>query len=127
MVLEEEYGKVVSKNLKRLLFEAEKSQSDLARDLGIPKTTVNGWISGKRTPKMPTIDKLCKYFGCTRNDITEKHSGAHFDAPIEGAYHLSPTEVLLVEYYRHMNALGKERALTYMDELTQLDKYKEGR
>lgn len=127
MVLEDEYGKVVAKNLKRLLFEAEKSQADLARDLGIPKTTVNGWISGKRTPKMPTIDRLAEYFGCTRNDITEKYDGTLFEVPIEGAYHLSPSEVLLVEYYRHLNALGKERALTELDELTQLDKYKEGR
>lgn len=127
MVREEEYAKVVAKNLKRILAESEKTQADLARDLGIPKTTISGWVRGKRTPKMTTIDRLCKYFGCKRTDIIEKPEGVLFDAPIEGAYHLSPTEVLLVEYYRHLNALGKDRALTDLDELTQLEKYQERR
>lgn len=125
MVREEEYAKTVAKNLKRLLYEHEKTQADLSRDLGIAKTTVNGWIGGKRTPKMPTIDLLCQYFGCERNDIIEKHDGPKLEIPIEGAYHLSPSEVLLVEYYRHLNANGKERALTALDDLTRIDRYSE--
>lgn len=127
MVTEDEYGKVVAKNLKMLLLEADKTQTDLSHDLGIPKTTVSSWFNGKRTPKIPTIDRLCEYFGCNRNDIIEKHNAPLFDVPVEGAYHLSPTEVMLVEYYRHLNTAGKERALTDLDELTQLDKYKERR
>ena len=33
MVREEEYAKTVAKNLKRLLYEHEKTQADLSRDL----------------------------------------------------------------------------------------------
>lgn len=126
MVREEEYAKTVAKNLKRLLYEHEKTQADLSRDLGIAKTTVNGWIRGQRTPKIPTIDLLCEYFGCDRNEIIEKHyDGFHVEAPTEGAYHLSPSEVLLVDYYRHLNANGKERALMALDDLAHIEKYTE--
>lgn len=125
MVREEEYAKTVAKNLKRLLYEHEKTQADLSRDLKIAKTTVNGWIRGQRTPKMPTIDLLCQYFGCDRTDIIEIHDRQRLEVPTEGAYHLSPSEVLLVEYYRRLNANGKERALTALDDLTRIDRYSE--
>ena len=37
MINEENYNKIISKNLKRLAYEHEKSQADIARDLGIKK------------------------------------------------------------------------------------------
>lgn len=66
-----EYGRIVAKNLKRLAFEKQKTQAEIARDLGINKSTLSGWMSGARVPKMDKIDMLCEYFGCTRTDIME--------------------------------------------------------
>lgn len=126
MTTQEEYGKVIAKNLKRLLYEKDKTQTEMARELGIAKTTVNSWMRGERTPKYQTIDLLCEYFGCKRNDILEPFDYEHtISVPEEGAYYLSPSEVLLIDYYRHLNAPGKERALTALDDLVHIDKYTE--
>ena len=68
-----DYGKIVSKNLKRIAYEKQKSQVDIAKDLGISKTTLSGWFLGTRVPKMNKIDLLCEYFGVEREDIMEPY------------------------------------------------------
>lgn len=69
IVDENEYGRIVAINLKRLAYNTGKSQTQIAKELGISQSTLACWMSGKRTPKIPTIDKLAKYFGVTRNEI----------------------------------------------------------
>ena len=70
---DQEYAKIVSKNLRRLAYEHNKTQSDIAEGLGISKKTVSAWMNATRTPKMPKIDMLCNYFGVNRSDIMEPH------------------------------------------------------
>lgn len=67
------YGRIVGKNLKRLAYEHGKTQSDIAKDLKISKSTVSSWMNGTRVPRMTTIDLLCNYFNCKRVDIMEEH------------------------------------------------------
>ena len=62
LINEKEYNRIVAMNLKRILFESGKTQTDLSNDLNIPKSTISGWMNGKRTPKMDKIDMLCKKF-----------------------------------------------------------------
>lgn len=69
----EEYGKIVSKNLKRLAYYAQKTQVEIARDLGINKATLGAWMNGTRIPKMDKVDMLADYFGVTRNEIMEPY------------------------------------------------------
>lgn len=66
-----EYSKVVAGNLKRIMYEREKTQTDIVRDLKISRSTISAWMNGTRTPKMPAIDLLCSYLGCTRSDLME--------------------------------------------------------
>ena len=70
---ENEYGRIIAKNLKRLAFEKGKTQSEIAKDLNISKTTLSSWLCGYRIPRMYNIDMLAKYFGVTRAEITEHH------------------------------------------------------
>ena len=51
----EEYAKIVSKNLKRLAFVADKTQADISRELKIPKASISAWMNGTRVPKIETI------------------------------------------------------------------------
>ena len=74
---EKEYAQVVARNLRRIAFDANKSQVEIAKDLGINKTTVSAWMNGTRTPKMSKIDMLCAYFGVKRSDLMEPR-----DAPL---------------------------------------------
>ena len=70
---QEEYAKVIARNLKRIAYERGKTQADIARDLKINKQTVSSWFRAERTPRMDKIDLLCGYFGCRRSDIMEEH------------------------------------------------------
>lgn len=66
---ENEYAKVIAKNLKRIAYDHQKTQADIARDLKIKQSTVSSWMTGMRVPRMNKIDLLCHYFNCTRSDI----------------------------------------------------------
>lgn len=68
---ESEYSKVVATNLRRIMFERDKKPADVCRDLDISKATISSWMNATRTPKMPKIDLLCKYFNCSRADLME--------------------------------------------------------
>jgi len=69
----EEYSKVVAANLRRLAYDHGKTQMDIAKDLGVNQATVSCWMNGRRTPKVDTIDRLCEYFNCIRDDIMEPY------------------------------------------------------
>ena len=71
---EKEYAQVIAKNLKRIAFERDKSQAQIAQELKIHRATLSAWMNGTRTPKMSKIDMLCRYFGCKRSDIMEPHA-----------------------------------------------------
>jgi len=70
---EKEYAQVIAKNLKRIAFERDKTQAQIAQELKIHRATLSAWMNGTRTPKMSKIDMLCRYFGCKRSDIMEPH------------------------------------------------------
>ncbi len=70
------YGRIIAKNLRRLLIERDKTQADLCHDLKLNKGTVSSWCNGTRIPRMDKIDMLCRYLNCTRSDILEEHKGS---------------------------------------------------
>ena len=73
-----EYGKIISKNLKRIAYEHQKTQSDISRDLNLKQVTVSSWMNGTRVPRMDKIDLLCHYFNCRRSDIMEEHEDSYY-------------------------------------------------
>lgn len=74
---EKEYAQVIAKNLKRIAFEKDKTQAQIAQELHIHRATISAWMNGTRTPKMSKIDMLCRYFGVQRSDIMEPHEDGH--------------------------------------------------
>lgn len=74
----EEYGKIISKNLKRIAYENQRTQADIARDLKLKQATVSSWMNGTRVPRMDKIDLLCHYFNCSRSDIMEDHAEEYY-------------------------------------------------
>lgn len=78
MISNQEYAKIVGKNLRRIMYEREVSQTKLAHDLGLTKSTVSSWMNGYRTPRMDKIDMLCRYLNCKRSDLMEPHEKGHY-------------------------------------------------
>lgn len=72
-MIPQDYGKIVSKNLRRIASDHNKNQAEIARDLRINKATVSSWMNGTRVPRMSKIDMLARYFNCTRADIMEPY------------------------------------------------------
>ena len=64
-----EYGKIISRNLRRIAADQNRTQADIARDLKINKATVSSWMNGTRVPRMDKIDLLAHYFNVNRNNI----------------------------------------------------------
>jgi len=62
---------VLSKNLHKFLRIKNKTQVDLASDLGLSPSTVSDWFNGKRYPRIDKLQQLADYFGVYKSDLTE--------------------------------------------------------
>lgn len=70
-----EFARIVSRNIRRIASDQNRTQADIARDLHLNKATVSSWMNGTRVPKMENIDMLCHYFNVSRADIMEEDVG----------------------------------------------------
>lgn len=104
---ENEYAKIISKNLKNVMFNAGKTQADVSRDLKINKATVSSWMNGTRIPRMDKIDLLCHYFNISRQELMEPNLGTD----------LTDAEQLM-SIYKVLNNVGRERLLEYANLLS---------
>ena len=43
----------------------------LAKELGLPESTVNSWKQGVRTPTLDNLVKVCNYFGITVDELID--------------------------------------------------------
>ena len=87
---EKEYAKIISKNLKRIMYDAGKTQAEVSKDLKISKATISSWMNGTRIPRMDKIDLLCNYFNVSRADIMEEH-------PQETPYYINPETMRIAQ------------------------------
>ncbi len=73
--------------LDALMTERSLTKAELARESGIPYTTIDGFYKkGTDNAKLSTLKKLCAYFNCSLDYLTGTSSesspntiAAHFD------------------------------------------------
>ena len=58
-----------SARLNRLMKEQGKRQIDLHNDLGIPKSTLTGYVKGRSMPNTENLQKIADYFKVEVSDI----------------------------------------------------------
>lgn len=113
-----EYAKIISKNLRRIMYDADRKPSQVSKDLGIPKTTISGWINGNRVPRMKYVDLLCHYFNVSRADIVDEENGYYQKA-------LRPdVQGELLALFSELNEGGQREAISYLRYLAQKEEYK---
>ncbi len=61
--------KTISNNIKKLAELKNKNQSDISKELKIPKTTLNGYFNASSTPNSGNIQKLADYFGVKKSEL----------------------------------------------------------
>ena len=64
-----------------------KKQIDVARELGIPKSTLSRYLKGSYEPKTDNLHTLAAYFG-----VTEAWLTGHNNDPTNPRYELVPEE-----------------------------------
>lgn len=64
--------KIFSKNLLFFLKQENKTQTEMARDLGYPEMTVSNWINAKTYPRIDRIQEMADYFDILKSDLTEE-------------------------------------------------------
>lgn len=57
----------ISKQLRILRTDAGLNQAELGRIIGVDRSSINLWESGKRSPQMVYVKKLCEYFDVDMN------------------------------------------------------------
>lgn len=69
-----------------LMKEKNINKAELARESGVPYTTIDGFYKkGSENAKLSTLKKLCTYFGCSLDYLADdavyepKTIAAHFD------------------------------------------------
>ncbi len=63
---------VFAKNLRYQLMKNKKSQNDLAHAIGVSKTTISEWLSGKKYPRVDKLQTIADYFDIYRSDLTDE-------------------------------------------------------
>lgn len=122
VMTDEEYRRIVSRNIKRIAYDNHKTQADIVRDLNLKQPTVSSWMNGTRMIQMPEIDLLCHYFNCSRADIMEDKQ------PGEMGRMASMEAKLLDQIDKTANELSddfKARLLAYAQKLHEIQKAEE--
>ena len=66
--------KTLVNNLQYFLKRKGINQTDMARDLNFPETTVSNWMKAETYPRPDKIQLMADYFGIKRSDLTEKRA-----------------------------------------------------
>lgn len=90
-------GEVFSRNLKRYIANANKSQVEVAKAIGVSPCTITDWIKGRTYPRMDKVQLLAEYFGIKKSDLVEdenitKESISDKEQEIFDLFHKIPEE-----------------------------------
>lgn len=74
---------ILVKNLSFYLDRLGLTQTEFARELGYPETTVSNWFNKNTYPRPDKIQEMANYFGVRRTDLTENNEEQQ--APLKNA------------------------------------------
>lgn len=62
---------VFAKNLQKYVFRCSKDRKDIAKELGLPYSTLTDWLNARKYPRINNIEKVAAYFGVSKSDLIE--------------------------------------------------------
>lgn len=65
---------IFSQNLNRIMKEKGVRQIDLHNNLGIPKSTITGYVKGYSMPTLGNIQKIADYLNVKKSDLDPRFS-----------------------------------------------------
>ena len=84
--------------LQEILDERDMMQKELAAELGLPKTTMHNYATGKRQADYDTLVRICDVLGVTMDYLFGRSSNpapsvSDEDAALLHAYHAAPMSI----------------------------------
>jgi len=113
--------------IKKLRQEKDLTQKEFAEELGISTSSVAMWETGQRLPSPDLYDQIADYFNVDIDYLygrSKPRLKVHYDNDGNMLQSLDEGEQKLLDYYSMINQEGKERAIAYLEELTQIDRYR---
>lgn len=68
------------KNLRKYMDECRINQVDLAKAVGVSKSTVTTWLSGRAYPRIDIIQRLADVLECATDDLVAGKTDAEIEA-----------------------------------------------
>ena len=113
---------IFAENLKRLMRENRERQADIARLLGVSKSTLSAYCKGEQMPRMDKVEQLAHHFGVGRAALLGEGEGRRAAPQALSLPELSPAELL----YRELNEAGRAEYLRYGRYLAKQPEYRAG-
>lgn len=102
--------------INKLKKEKGLTNEALSLQSGVPLGTLSKITSGiTKDPKLETLKALAKVLDCTLDD---------FDDTYNPQNHIDIKEAQLLENYKKLNAIAKDKLLEYSNDLVQIPNYK---
>ena len=111
-----EMKKIMAYNISYYLSVTGRTQRQMCKDLGFKENTVSDWLNAKTYPRIDKIEKMAIYFNCKKSSLIERYDVANIST-------LTVDELGMIAKFRKLNADGKERLTTQLNDMLQLDKY----
>lgn len=108
----DDYVQVFARRLRHYINIKEKTQEQVAEYVGVSPATVSFWCKGARVPRMDKVDALCKFFGCSRDDLLT-------DNPKPVIHNLTTEDALLIKWYHKTEEHNRDlirRMMAYENE-----------
>ena len=113
---------IFAANLLRLIKENHEKQIDIARLLGVSKSSVSSYCSGSQMPRMDKIEQLARHFGVPRSALIDDNSAPA--APDRTPYVHSADSAPLLSVYNALNDAGQAELLRYGRYLSDQPEYR---
>ena len=114
--------RIFAENLMRLMKTHHEKQVDIARLLGVSKSTVSSYCSANQMPRMDKIETLAHHFGVSRTELIGGDAPAAPAEPLPAAEPAPPSPAELI--YQALNERGQAEFLRYGRYLIAQEDYK---
>ncbi len=61
----------ITNNLRAEIENSGKSKTEIARGIGVTRSTISQYLSGRAQPTLATLSKLCNFLDCSADDILD--------------------------------------------------------
>lgn len=71
---------IMAENLAFYMAQKKIDRNQLCEDLELKYSTVSEWLSGKKYPRIDSIEKMANYFGIAKSQLIEKREQSNLSA-----------------------------------------------